>query len=128
MILLDNGFSGKFRHTHNAVCIVHSVFLYRIDRRIYLASRAVEVGRMHVNAQRFARYLLGVNTCWEGKPVVCVDNIVFHGTCNHTCYNGIVVYFFVQIGRIATCKLHRTNITHVHIAEIGVDIITQLII
>ena len=31
MILVDNSTTGKFRHTHNAVGIIHSVFFHGID-------------------------------------------------------------------------------------------------
>ncbi len=54
VIMVDDRLTGQLRDTHDAIGMVHTVFLYRIDRRIHLSPRPVEVRGMHVNAQRLA--------------------------------------------------------------------------
>ena len=54
MILIDDGLARQFRHTHDAIGIVHTVFLYRIDGRIDMPTAAVEVGGMDMDAKWFA--------------------------------------------------------------------------
>ena len=75
MILIDDGVARQITHAHDAVGIVHTVFLYRIDRRVDVTTRAVEICGMNMYAQWFSTHFLGMYACREGEPVVCVDNI-----------------------------------------------------
>ena len=43
MVFIDYGPAGQLAHTHDAVGMVHTVLLYRVDGRIHLAARTVEV-------------------------------------------------------------------------------------
>ena len=79
MIMVDDGLTCEFRHTHDAVSIVHTILLYAIDSGVHIATRAVKVGSMDVNAQRFATDILGMDTCRIGEPVMSMDDIKLLG-------------------------------------------------
>ena len=54
VILVDDRLTGEFRDTHDAVGMVHTILLDRIDGRVDLATRTVEISGMNVDAERFA--------------------------------------------------------------------------
>ena len=123
MILVDDGLARQFRHTHDAVGVVHTVFLDGIDRRIHFSTRAVEIRGVNVDAKRFSADLLGVDAGRIGQPVMGMDDVELLGSSHHTCDNRVIVDFLVQIARITACKLHCAEVIDVHIVEIGVDMV-----
>ena len=52
---------------------------------------------MDVYAERFAADVLGIDACWIGQPVMGVNDVKLFGAGYDTCYDGLVVYLFVQI-------------------------------
>ena len=52
---------------------------------------------MDVYAERFSADVLGIDACWIGQPVVGVNNVKLFGAGNNACYDGLVVYLFVQV-------------------------------
>ena len=126
MILVDDGLTRELRHTHDTVGPVHTVLLDTIDGGVHLTTTAVEVGSMHVDTQRLAAHLLGMNTSGEGQPIVSVDDIKLFGTGHLTSDDRVVVDLLVQVAGIAACKLHRTEVVDVHIIEVGIDMVTKL--
>ena len=99
-----------------------------IDRGVYLSARAVKVGGMDMNAQRLAADMLGIDAGGIGEPVVRMDDVKVLGACHHTGNDGVVVYFLVQVGGIASGKLHTAEIVDVHIVEIGIDVVAQTVV
>src|SRR5574344_6351 len=97
VILVDNRLTSEFRYTHNAVSPIHTVLLNRIYRRVNLSTRAVEVCGMHMDAQRFAAHLLGMNTSGIGKPVVGVNDVKLLGACHLSGNYRVIVDFLVQV-------------------------------
>ena len=128
MVLVNDGLTCQLRHTHDTVGIVHTVLLDAIDGGVHLAARTVEVGGMHVDAQGFAADLLSVDACRESQPVVSVDDIELFRSCHHACNDRVVVDLLVQIAGIASCKLHAAEVVDVHIVEVGIDMLTTLIV
>ena len=126
--MVDNGLAGEFRHTHYAVGIVHSVFLYAIDSGVHLSSRAVEIGGMDMDAQRFAAHALGMDACGIGEPVVGMDYIKLLGACYDTRNDAVVVYLLVKVAGIAACKLHTPKVVDVHIIEVSIYMLAQTIV
>ena len=81
---------------------------------------------MNMDTQRFATYLLGMDTSGEGEPVVSVDNIKLLRAGHLSGNDRVVINLLVQVARITTGKLHRTKVVHVHIVKVGVDMLAQL--
>ena len=79
-----------------------------------------------MDTERLTTDLLGMDTSGEGQPVVSVDDVKLLGTGHLTGDDRVVVNLLVQIARITAGKLHRTQIVHVHIVKVCVDMITQL--
>jgi hypothetical protein len=79
-----------------------------------------------VDAEWFARYLLSVDTSREGKPVVSVDDVKLLCAGHLTCDDRVVVDLLVKIARLTSGKLHSTEIIHVHVVEVGIDMLTEL--
>ena len=128
MILVDYGLARKLAHTHDAVSPVHTVLLYRVHRRVYLAAASVEVGGVYVYAKRFAAHLLGVYSCRISEPVVGVDDVIFLRPSHHSCHDGVVVYLLVKVVRVASGELHAPQIVHVHVVEVGIYVVAQSIV
>jgi hypothetical protein len=128
MILVDNSTTGKFRHTHNAVGIIHSVFFHGIDRGVNLPPRTVKICCMHMDTERFATHHLRMYTSRICQPIVRMNNVEFLLTCHNSGYNREVIDFFVQISGITAGKVHTTKIIDVHIGEIRVNMVAQSII
>ena len=97
MILIDNCLTSEFTDAHNAVSIIHSVLLYTVNRRIYLASTAVEISGMHMNAQWFSTHLLGMYARTISQPIMCMDNIEIESSGYNACNYRIVVNLLMQI-------------------------------
>ncbi len=125
VILVDDGLTRQFRHTHDAVGIVHTVFLDAVDGGVHLSARAVEVCSVDVDAQRLSAHLLGVDASRIGQPVVCMDDVVVECACHHTCDNRVIVDFLMQVSWITTGKLHRTKVVDVHVVEISIQMVAQ---
>ena len=128
MILIDDSLTCKLRYTHDAVGIVHTILLDAINRWVNLTTAAVEVCSMNVYAQRLARYILGMDASRECQPVVCVDDVEVKSTCHHTCNNGVVVNFLVQVGRISSGKVHTADVVNIHVVEIRIDMVAHTIV
>ncbi len=126
MIVVDDCLTSQFTHAHDAVGIVHTVFLDRVNRRVHLSARTVEVGSMDVYAQGLATDVLGMDAGRIGQPVVRMNNVKLLGAGNHASDDRIVVDFLMQVAGIATGKLHSAQIIHMHVVEIGINMLTQL--
>ena len=72
--------------------------------------------------------MLGVYASRIGQPVVCMNDVKLFCACHHTCNDRIVVDLLVQVRWIAASKLHTAKVVDVHIVEIGIDMVTQVII
>ena len=79
-----------------------------------------------MDTERFTTYLLGMDTSGEGQPVVSVNDIKLLRAGHLTSNNGVIVNLLVQVAGIASCKLHRTQVVHIHVVEIGIDMLTEL--
>ena len=128
MILLNDGLTRQFAHTHDAISMIHSVFLNPKYRRIYMPTTAVEISSMHMNTKWFSRHLFSMYTRRIGQPIVCMDDIEIKCACYNTSYDRIVVDFFVQISGISSCKLHTSQVVDMHVIKVSIDVIAQLII
>ena len=126
VILMNHGLTSQFRHTHNTVSPVHTILLYRVNSRIHLTTTTVKIGSMHVDAKRLSTYLLGMDTGRISQPIVCMNDIKVKGTCHNTCDNGVVVNLLMQVSWITSSKLHGTEIIHMHVVEVRIDMVTQL--
>ena len=120
VIVVYHGLACQFRHTHNAICIIHTVFLDAINCRIDISTRAVKVCSMDVNAQWLSTHLLSVYSSRISEPVVSMNYIKFLLSRHDTCYYRIVIYLLVQILRIASRKLQTAEVIHIHIVKIGI--------
>ena len=97
MILVDYGLTCKFRHTHDAIGVVHTVLLYRVNCRVHLSTRAVEVGSVNVYAERLSADTLSVNASRICEPVMGMDDVKLLGASHNTCYDRVVVDFLVKV-------------------------------
>ena len=87
MIMVDHSLPRQFAHAHDAIGVIHSVFLYAINRRIHIAATPVEVCGMHVNHQRLPAHLLGVDAGRVSQPVVRMDDVELLLACNNSRHN-----------------------------------------
>jgi len=79
-------------------------------------------------AQRFAADLFGIDACGISQPVVSVDNIELLRPRHHTGDDRVVVDLVVEIGGIAARKVHASQIVDVHIVEVGIDMVTEVVV
>ena len=128
MILVDDRAARQLGHAHDAVGIVHTVLLDAVDGGVDLAAGAVEVSSVHMDAQRFAAHHLGMHAGGIRQPVVRVDNVELLLAGHHACDDGEVVDLIIQVGRIAACKLHAADVIDVHVREIGIDMVAQVVV
>ncbi len=97
VILVNHRLAGQFGYTHDAVGIIHTVFLDSVNGRVHLSTATVEISSMNVDAQWFATHALGMNSGWECKPVVSMDNIKFFRTGYNSGNDAIVVDLVMKI-------------------------------
>ena len=128
MIMVDNRLTGQLRHTHDTVGMVHTVFFYTVDRRIYIAARTVEVRGMHMNDQRFAADMLGMYARRISQPIVGMNNIILLLTGYDSCHNGIIIDLIMKIVRITTGKLNTSQVIGLPITEISINMVAQSVI
>jgi len=120
MILVDHRGACQLAHAHDAIGMVHAVFLDGIYRGVHPSATAVIIGGVHVNAQRLAAHLLGMYAGRVGQPVVGMDDVKLLGPRHHAGNDRIVVDLFVQIAGIASREIHTPQVIDLHIVEIGV--------
>ena len=106
MIVIDDGLPRQLRDTHNAVGMIHTIFLDAVHGRVDMTAGAVPVGSMHMDAQWLSTHLLGIDSGRIGKPVVGMDDIEVLGARYLACNDAVVVDLVSQIARIASGKLH----------------------
>ena len=128
VVVVDNGLTSQLRHAHDAVGIIHTILLYSIHRRVHLTTTAVEVGSVYMNTQRLTAHVLRMDSCWIRQPVVCMNDIEVLCTCHHACNHRVVIDLLMQVRRIAARKLHTTEVVDIHVVEIRIDILAQLIV
>ena len=90
--------------------------------------RAKAVRGVHMYAQWLAANLLGVDAGRVSQPVVRMYNVELLGPCHHSGDDGIVVDFLMEVAGIAPCKLHAAQVVDVHIVEVSVYMVAQLIV
>lgn len=125
VIVVDDGLAGQLTDTHDAVCMVHSVFFDAVYGWVHISAATVEIRCMDVDDKRLSRYILGVYPCWIGEPVVGMDDLVFLLTCYDTGHNGVVVDLFVQIVGITARELYTAQIVGGTVVEIRIDVVTE---
>ncbi|CUQ40473.1 Uncharacterised protein [Segatella copri] len=76
MILVNHRLTGQLGYTHDAVGIIHTVFLDSVNGRVHLSTATVEISSMNVDAQWFATHALGMNSGRECKPVVSMELLI----------------------------------------------------
>ena len=110
VVVFNHRASRQFRNTHDAIGMIHTVFLNTVNRWVDITSRAVEVSGMHVNHKRFSAHVFGVNASRISQPVVCVNDVIFLLTSYHASHDGIVVNFVEEIIGVASRKLDTSQI------------------
>ena len=125
MVVVDHRLAREFRHAHDAVGMVHTVFLDGIDRGVHLSARAVEVCGVHVDHQGASAHLLGVDASRIGEPVVGVNDVILLLSGDDTSHDGVVVDFFLEVVGIFSRKLDATQIVGLAIGEISVDVVAE---
>ena len=128
MVLVDDSLTGQFAHAHDVVGVVHTVLLDCIYGGVHVTAAAVKISCVDVYDQRLAAHLLGVYACGISKPVMRVNYIKLLGAGHYACHYRVVVYLLVKVVRISARELYATQIIGVHIAEIGIDMVTEMII
>ena len=83
---------------------------------------------MYVNAEGLAAYHLGMYAGRIGQPVVGMDDVELLLAGYYTSNDGEVVDLFVQVARIATGKLHATQVVDVHIGEVCINMVAEGVI
>ena len=81
---------------------------------------------MHMNHQRLAAHLLGMNAGRIGEPVVRVNDVELLSAGNHTGYDRIVVDLFHEVVGIAPRKLDTTQVIGLQIIEICIDMTAKV--
>ena len=84
MILIDYRLTGKFTHTHDTVCMVHTILLDAVNRWVYLSARTIKVCCMNMYAQGLSANHLGMYTCWICQPVMSMNHIKLFTTGQYT--------------------------------------------
>ena len=115
MIMVDYRLARQLAHAHDTVRMVHAVLFDAVDCGIHISATPVEVRGMHMNHQRFPADLLGMDARRIGQPIVCMNDVEPLLPGHHSCHDGIVVDFLVQVVRIAAGKLHAAQVIHMHI-------------
>ena len=128
VVMVNDRLAREFGTAHDAISVVHTVFLDAVNRWVDVAARAVEVGGVYVDDEGLAAHLLGVDACGIGEPVVGVDDVELLATRHHTGNDRIIVDFLVQIARVTACKLHATQVVDMHKVEVGIDMVAVSVI
>ena len=127
-ILMDHSLTGQFAHTHDVVGIVHTILLNGIHCRIDIAATTVEISSMHMDHQWLTRYLLGMYPCRISQPVMRMNDIKLLLTGYYSGNDREIINLFVQVPGITTCKFHTSQIIHMHIRKIGIDMVAERVI
>ena len=128
MVLLNNRAAGQFGHAHDAVGIIHTVLLHRIDGRIDFSARTVKVRSMDMDTERLSAHHLGMHSGRIRQPVVGMNNIKFLLASHYSGNHREVVYLFVQVAGITASKVHAAYVIDVHIREIRINMVAERII
>ena len=128
MVFVDDGVPGEIAHTDDVVGMVHAVLLDAVHLRVHLSAASVEIGGVDVDDHRLATHVFGVDTCWIGEPVVGMDDVELLPACDDACADGVIVDFFQEVVRISAGKLDATQIVHMHVIEICVDVVAQFVV
>ena len=104
----------------------HTVPFDIIHRRIYITPASVEIGRMHVNNQRFTAHLLGVNTGRIGEPIMGMNDIELNRTGNHPGYNRVIIYLLHQIIGVTSRKFDTPQIIGFQIIKIRINMAAKI--
>ena len=99
-VFFDNCSAREVAHGDDVVGLIHAVFLDSEHNGVHVAAATVVVGGMHVNHQRLAANLLGVDAGRIGEPVVRVDYVELGSASNNAGNNRIVVDFLHEVLRI----------------------------
>ena len=78
-----------------------------------------------MDAQRFSTHVLGMDTSGIGEPVVSVDDIKLLCPGHHASDDRVVIDFLVQVFGVSSGKLHTSEVVHMHVVEVGIDMVAQ---
>ena len=81
---------------------------------------------MHVDDQRLARHLLGMDARRVGEPVMAVNDVAVHGAGNDTRNDAVVVDFFEQVLGITSREFYTSQVVGAHVVEVAVDVVAQV--
>ena len=78
-----------------------------------------------MDTERLSADFLGMNSCRICQPIMCMNNIKVLCTCHDSGNYGVVVYLIMKIRRIATGKFHTSEVIHIHIVKIRIEMVPQ---
>ncbi len=125
-VFVNHGLPRQVAHAHDVVRLVHASFLDGVHSRVHIASAAVEIRRMHVDYQRFARNVFGKNAGGIGQPVVRVDNIKVERVRQHRCHCLVVSYLLYQVVGIASGEPHTAQIVRADSPIVVFDAVSEV--
>ena len=120
-ILLDHSPTGKVTDGDDVIGLVHPVHLDTEYCGIDIASTAVKVCGMYVHHEWLSRHLLGMDTSGIGQPVMGVNDVTGLGTCDHTCYDAVVIDLLEEVVGILARELDGTEVICPEVGEVRID-------
>ena len=128
VVLIDYCSAGKVAHGNDVISLIHPVHLDTKDRWVYITPTTVKVGGVYMYDERLPRHLFGVDTRRIGQPVVGVDDIYLFGTCDYTCYDGVVVDLLQKVIGILARELKAAKVIRPTVGEVSIDMIPQMVV
>ena len=69
-----------------------------------------------------------METCGIGQPVMGVNDVTGLGTCDHTCYDAVVIDLLEEVVGILARELDGTEVICPEVGEVRIDMIPQMVV
>src|SRR3989339_556601 len=96
-VIVNDNVPGKVTNRDYGIRGIQALLFNPIYRWVYTTAATVKIGSMHMDYQRFPRYLLGSHSCRVGQPIVRMNDIEFVIFSNLRCNQTVIINFLIKV-------------------------------